>query len=232
MDDEQLTFERLFDLLRAEKGSASLQKLPDSYFSQVITYLSAKVALAKNSATSEVGAYDHSLQQLRNARKIIQEIYDRREKKIIALATSKSRTSDHITDTSTLLLEEMSLYSSLVNLLSFFRKGVITSVCDLQKPFADNPEGLQIKQYGVQRAAIARPKTDSTVKKEESTSKSEQKSAKVTDQIEKFLVLEDIPECMAPNMQMIGPFKKGEVISLDAKVSVILLKNKQIEPQE
>ena len=101
---EQLTFERLFDLLRIEKGQQSLQRLPENYFVDLITYLSAKAEQARHAPKSDLGSLDIAVQQLRNARKMINEIYDRREKKIISLALTKSRTESHIVDSSHLLL--------------------------------------------------------------------------------------------------------------------------------
>jgi DNA replication initiation complex subunit (GINS family) len=221
VDDEQLTFERLFDLLRTEKNLPSLQKLPDSFFSDVITYLGAKLEMAKRSATSEVGQYDHAIQQLRNARKIVQEIYDRREKKIIALALSKSRTNNAIVDTSNLLLEEMSLYSNLVTTLSQFRNGIVDSVIDLKKPFSENQE------------LLAQVKTRKVVEAESFTEKYLEEQEKRIDRNQNtFKVIVDIPEFMAPNMEMMGPFKAGESISLSSDVARVLLSNKQIKSDE
>jgi DNA replication initiation complex subunit (GINS family) len=220
-DEEQLTFERLFDLLRTEKNLPSLQKLPDSFYKDSITYLSAKMDMAKRSSPEQIGQYDHAIQQLRNARKIIEEIYDRREKKIMALAISKSRTSSSIVDTSNLLLEEMSLYSSLVTTLGQFRGGILQAVLELKQPFSQNPELLaNVKSRKILDAETF---SENYVHDQDS---------RLSKDNYMYVTLLDIPEFMAPNMEMMGPFKKGEKIKLADDVAKVLLANKQIRSDE
>ena len=65
--------------------------------------------------------------QLANIKKIIREIYERRESKIFQLALFASRTREK-PDLSPLLPEEKELFSSFLELLNDFRDGVLANM--------------------------------------------------------------------------------------------------------
>jgi DNA replication initiation complex subunit (GINS family) len=98
MSEKGINYEGLFDCLRQERTNIQLQQLPESFYSDVIDYLRQK--------EEQPGSGD----QLKNAQKIIENIYERREKKILSLAISKSRTQSQLLDTSALLPEEKILF--------------------------------------------------------------------------------------------------------------------------
>jgi DNA replication initiation complex subunit (GINS family) len=66
--------------------------------------------------------------QLNNVRKILADLYDRREKKIMSLAVNKSITNSHIIDTSNLLDSEKKMYGQLLGLLNHYRHTCFFSV--------------------------------------------------------------------------------------------------------
>lgn len=254
---EQLTFEKLFDILRTEKSNVALQRLPDSFYDDVIGYLEAKTALVKQDA--EIGDFDMAMQQLRNARKVVQEIYDRREKKIISLALSKSRTADSVTDTSSMLEEELQFYTSVVQLFSEYRVGILQEILALKRPFGsaakvivaedysdpDDEEGdidtssmdaenATQKRNDEQKArheAAKAAEYESNSKDGEST---EQNSAAASEPptdvvMGKYAAISDIPEFMGPDMLMHGPFKAGTTLDLPVEVAEMLKSNGQIK---
>ena len=102
-----ITYETLFDLLRREKTREELQKLDPEFFNDVIDYVKEKTkSYYELKDKTDLFAADERLKadkQLQNIKKIIKEIYERREKKIIALAVDSSRMFSTVIDKSALL---------------------------------------------------------------------------------------------------------------------------------
>ena len=96
MGSIKITLETLYDILRNEKKREDLQKLEDSFFLDVILYLQEKQALVVTKDTKEnifaAGEREKLDYELRSIKRILKEIYDKREKKIIDIALNKSKT--------------------------------------------------------------------------------------------------------------------------------------------
>src|SRR3989344_4190879 len=101
-----LTAETLFELLRLERARTELQALP-ALFSEGI----GKLASAAPDAV-----------QRRNIMKIMHELHERREKKLVNMAIDKSRTPSAIVDFSKFLPKERELFESIVTLLDSHRE--------------------------------------------------------------------------------------------------------------
>ena len=110
MDDVSITYEKLYGLLRKEKDSHEIQELDKTFFSDVVGYLKEKTSFMDEAAGKtdlfSAAERENTAIQLKNIRRLVKELYDRRESKIIALAMNKSRTGSDIIDTSALLVEE------------------------------------------------------------------------------------------------------------------------------
>jgi DNA replication initiation complex subunit (GINS family) len=127
-----LTYEKLFEVMRAEKVDGALSKLPDNFYSDVTTYLTKKQdmytkALSESTLFS-ADQSEHILSEIRNAKKIVQEIYNRREKKILTLALHVARTANMNQDLSCLLPLEHTLFLSAVRLCQDTRKATFEPV--------------------------------------------------------------------------------------------------------
>ena len=70
--------------------------------------------------------------QLQNIKKILKELYDRREEKIIEMSLIRSKTKTNIIDTSNLLEQEKALYNSIVDVLNNYRERIINSVIEMR----------------------------------------------------------------------------------------------------
>ena len=84
-----LTFETLFELLRKEKINPELQKVEDEFYNLTSQYLEEKHAVLKTEQSSDsIFSSDskRTMLQLENAKKIIKELYEKRENKIVNLA--------------------------------------------------------------------------------------------------------------------------------------------------
>ena len=131
MDEDSITitYETLYEILRAEKTKDELQELDENFYRNVLVYLKDKTKILQNAAMEEnIFATDEAETtrlQISNIKKIIKEIYERREKKIIDIAINKSRTNSDIIDTSNLLSQEQKFFKTITGLLDLFRHGIL-----------------------------------------------------------------------------------------------------------
>src|SRR3989338_6590446 len=103
-----ITYETLFELLKRERERPDLQRLESTFFNDTINYIKdkKKILEAKSESPFAVEERKKTEIQLENIYKILKELYERREKKIISLALDKSRTKSNLIDTTALLREE------------------------------------------------------------------------------------------------------------------------------
>ena len=109
-----ISYETLFEMLRIEKNRDDLQQLPSVFFDDVLAYLREKQQILDESRVKEdlfsATERDKVSAEMANIKKILRELYERREKKIITMALNKSRTKSNIIDTSKLMKEEILLF--------------------------------------------------------------------------------------------------------------------------
>ena len=121
MGEIKITLETLYDILRNEKKREDLQPLDSSFFKDVVDYVKEKEALFKSKQESSelfaIAERDKLEYELKNIKRILREIYEKREKKILDIAMNKSRTGSNIIDTSAMLREEKEFYQQLVQRL-------------------------------------------------------------------------------------------------------------------
>ena len=137
MAEEIMTFEALYDILRREKYNQELQTLDKNFFDKVVRYLNEKKLILdsqqqKNSifASTEI---EKTKKQLESANKILKELYEKRENKIIQLAISFSKT-DEKPDLSALLNEEIEFFNSLNEILNLYRNGILFRLLNHEIP--------------------------------------------------------------------------------------------------
>jgi len=132
-----ITFETLFDILRREKSHEELQRLDPVFFHDVFEYLAQK-QLIFDSAVGKTDLFsvderEKTQTQLFNIRRVIKELYERREKKILEMALNKSRTNSNLLDTSQLLASEKAFFDKLVDLLDESRDKVLMKILELKR---------------------------------------------------------------------------------------------------
>ncbi len=136
MPDGLITYETIYEILRKEKYETELQKLPPHFFMDIVNYLKEKKSIfdsqkSQNSLFSNEAVKTEK--QIQNVKKIIRELYERREHKLLQLALFTSRTTIS-TDTINLLREEDGFYASLVSLLRAYREGILDNILSLKHP--------------------------------------------------------------------------------------------------
>ena len=145
MPEKIITYESIYEVLRKEKYEQEVQKLSNTFFSEIINYLKEKQAIV-DSQKSQDSIFSKEIEktekQIQNIKKIIKETYDRRETKIIQLAIFSARNNTP-TDTSNLLPEEKELYDSLIQTLTRYRTGIINNLLNHKMPLISKPKGIK-----------------------------------------------------------------------------------------
>jgi len=136
-----VTYETLYEILRLEKIRPELQPLDKNFFRNVVKYLGDKQSIL-SSQMNKVSVFSSSetqktQKQLENIKRMVKELYERRENKILQLAIFSSRMDDK-TIFKEMLEEEKELYDEFVHVLNKFRKGVLFNVLSLKDPKIDS----------------------------------------------------------------------------------------------
>ncbi len=144
MADIKITLETLYDILRNEKKKDDLQQLDESFFIDVVSYLREKNVLLEMKKEDDdifaAGEKDKLEYELRSIKRILKEIYEKREKKIIDIALNRSKTGSDIIDTSAMLREEKKFYEEMLLGLDRYRKGVLINLFNARLPdLTDQP---------------------------------------------------------------------------------------------
>jgi len=133
-----LTYETLYEAVRRERSKDELQKLEKTFYHDVLSYLTEKQkthddSLSKQDMFSQ-NEREKTTMQLANIKKLIREIYDLRERKLLNMAINKSRTGSDIIDTSNLLPEETPFYESVLANLNQYRQSILVKIQNLRSP--------------------------------------------------------------------------------------------------
>lgn len=193
-----ITYETIRNAHRAEKEE-ELQKLPTGFLESVKNWFSHKEKLRDTT----------SLLEVENAKKLLEDIINRRERKIVLSAL---RTVRGDLPPSSLTDEERKFFDQLVNVLKVFRN-------DMNERF---------RNYA-----------DIVEEKVEEAKKSMEELKPVEERVEnkfikpngKLLVkaLTDLPRFVGSNMESYGPLKAGDVIYVPEDVGKLLVNRKVAE---
>ncbi|HLD13078.1 MAG TPA: hypothetical protein VJB87_05840 [Candidatus Nanoarchaeia archaeon] len=192
-----MTYEGLYESLRKEKTATDLQMLSKDFLKSLVEYVEEKEALVK-SQTDPLESQKKQL-ELHNIRKMIRELYERRESKIFQLALFSSRTHEK-PDLSPLLLEEKELFQIFVDVLNDFRDGVLNNVV-------------------AGRPAMVRPKMKSMIV----LSSDDNKSTRTV------RLVHAVPKFVGDDLQIYGPFEPEDVACVPVKVADVLIQKGRAE---
>ncbi|MBS3144423.1 DNA replication complex GINS family protein [Candidatus Woesearchaeota archaeon] len=202
--DEVITYEKLYDILRKEKYAQELQKIDKDFFRSVVEYLKEKEAIAESQKGKESifsAEAESTIKQVSNIKKLIKELYEKREYKIIQLAMFASRIADKEIP-SALLTEERPLFLDVVNILNVYRESIVQNVIEKRLPTP-----------GEQPKSIKRDFLDDT----------KQSDTKVV----RFM--HAVPKFVANDMNTYGPFDEEDTAILPNKAADVLIDKKRAE---
>ena len=206
-----ISYETIFELLRIEKNRDDLQELPGTFFDDVLAYSREKQQIIDESRAKQdifsATERDKVSTEMSNIRRILKELYERREKKVINMALNMSRTRSNIIDTSKLMKEEQMLFDSLVSTLDSFRQGILANVLDFKQPY------IQPKQE-----ATASPSQVSTA--ESGQAEPETADGKST-KLVRFL--HPVPKFLGKELEVYGPFEEEDMATLPSEIAEVLI---------
>lgn len=202
-----LTYETLFELLRREKNRAELQPLEPSFYKDFISYLKTKKQLLqeKQSQLSQGDDVAKLSLQIDNINKLMKELYERREKKVVNLAILNTKSGPELSKEG-MLEFEAKLYSDLVILLSKYRKGILLNLLNQNLPKLEDEHLIKTIQTNISNQP-----------------KQEIKEALLV----RFL--SSIPKFVGEELETYGPFETDQITTLPAKIAKILIDRKKAE---
>ncbi len=208
-----ITYDTLFEILRNEKTKEDIQKLHKTFFYDVINYLNEKQNNINEKKDQqglfELDEKEKTLYQIGNIKKILRDIYERREKKIISMALNKSRFSSNIIDTSTLLEEEKLFYEMMISLLDSQRENILNRL-------------LRGEQF-------EKPKLEPTSNKEDFQSADELPKEETEESTKLIRFLTAVPKFMGEDMLEYGPYEEEDVSKLSIEIADVLIKKERAE---
>jgi len=225
LDTIKITLETLYDVLLNEKKKEDLQKLEDSFFIDVVSYLREKKNLLESKDNSDnifsSGEKDKLEYELRSIKRILKEIYEKREKKIIDIALNRSRTGSDIIDTSCMLFEEKEFYEEVlrdmdkyrVGILAHLFRGVLPDITGTRKQVADMPSKVIVSDED-DSASLDEPEKPLEVPEENLT---------------KIKFVNPMPSFVWKDMKVYGPYEKEEVIDIFPEVADLLIRKGRAE---
>lgn len=203
-----LTYETLFELLRREKNRAELQPLEPSFYKDFISYLKTKKQLLqeKQSQLSQGDDIAKLSLQIDNINKLMKELYERREKKVVNLAILNTKSGPELSKDG-MLEFEAKLYNNLVLLLSKYRKGILLNLLSQNLPKIEDDEQL-VKTIQTNISNQPKPETKEAL-------------------LVRFL--SSIPKFVGEELETYGPFETDQITTLPAKIAKILIDRKKAE---
>jgi len=222
-DEIKLTYETLYEITRLEKTRAELQELSITFFDDASEYLKEKQRILEETKFKtdifSSAEREKTTTQIRNIKKLMGEIYEKRESKILAMALNKSRTDADIVDTRSLLPEEQKFYECLLNDLNIFRKGILHNLIEMQKMTILSEE----EKASMRLKAADKLATLGNIQPEQPHSEPEDANTKI-----KFITMVD--KFFGKELEPYGPYNADEVIELPSEIADVLITNGQAVP--
>jgi DNA replication initiation complex subunit (GINS family) len=176
--------------------------LPASFLKDVNAYLASEQRSLSSLASDEQKRKQSSL---KNLLKIVNEFFERRQRKIMMLAFNKSKTPTALIDYSLFLPHEKAFFEQL---LSLFEE---------QKQYDMKPVKEETKI----------PEQKTATLEQESEQKQAQPSQNPSFRIVKFNG--PLPRFLGPDLSEYGPFEEGDIATLPSKVVGVLVDRKRAQ---
>jgi DNA replication initiation complex subunit (GINS family) len=252
MSDKEvtITYETLFDILRREKNNEELQKLPGGFYEDTADYLKEKFNILEESkkldSSFSVVDKEKTAEDLLSIRKVLKELYNRREKKIIKVALDTAMINAPIGNTDNMLDYEIELFNRSIKLFRQFRVKVLENLLEGKTPgHLNNCSKSEQAEAEEQDSSAGGEEQDSSAEAkeqdlQEGERNNEKPSGEETDsmpeteaeEVIKVVLLDDVPEFVGRELEVYGPFKKGEEKSLPKEIADILIEKNAAKLKE
>jgi len=194
---ELITYETIRNAHRAEKEE-ELQKLPEGFFDSVRNWFKIKENMKDTT----------SLLEVENAKKLLEDIINRRQKKIVLAALSTMRGQlppIGLTD------EERKFFDEIVNSLKLFKNNINEKFRGFEKIVEEKVEEAK-----------------KSIEEMRSVEEIEKTFVKPNGKI-LVKILSDLPRFVGSDMQSYGPLKSGDIITLPDEIGKLLITRKIAE---
>ncbi len=209
---ELITYDTIRKAHRAEKNEIALQKLPDDFFSLVRGWIDHKQSAQKSTA---------SLLEIENAKRLLEDLLSRREKKLVIAALHTIRGD---LPPKNMTLDEEKVFDNLVKLLKEARQDMREQIFGYDSIIEEKLESARSAMDEMKAAdeagKIAPEKTEEKTTEEIIETQSGKTGLRI---------IKDIPSFVDAEMKTYGPFKTGTITELPNDMAQILVARKAAE---
>ena len=224
---ETFNYEDIYEILRNERFASDLQEVSKEDLRKIKEYFKEKTKATEgqNQSTNLFASQNRAKTQLEldNAGRIIKDLLELRERKLINRAVFSSRIDNSLKDTSNMLEIEEELYNQLFFILKRFRKGFLATIdnegnypSQMLQPLKLR-EDIDMKEFRDDAKESAEKEFKAAIKRK---AKEVKKAEKLT--LSEYTIKFDTPEFFGPNMNKYGPYKAGEKVKLPDEIIKIL----------
>ena len=208
-----ITFESLFELLRREKNREALQKLNPAFYRDVRVYLLEKQQRLGTSSEQDTAEREKVQRQLENIRKLLRELYERREKKILTMALNESRSHTPV-DHEALLPEEKVSCDLLLQILKKSRQEQFESLFEpgAEPLAAEPPLPEKIKADAAMSGPLLTDAPD---------------AAPASATVVRFI--RAVPRFIGTELEEYGPYEEEEIANLPRDIAKVLIERGRAE---
>ncbi len=223
---ETFNYEDIYEISRNEKFSSDLQELTKEDLRKIKEYFKekGKGTQSQNQSTNLFATHNRAKVQIEisNASRVIKDLLERRERKLINRSVFNSRIENSIRDTSNMLEIEEELYDQLIFIIKRFRKGFTATIDNDGNYPSKIMQKLKIREDIDIKTHFK--EGQKTAKKEfkEAIDKQVEKNKEESIDLEEYTITSDTPEFYGPNMNKYGPFITGDKVKLPREVIELL----------
>lgn len=131
---ELITYETLFEILQKEKSRKELQKLDPNFNKNFTKYLEEKTSILESQKSKDsifLNEVQKTERQVENIKRIINDLYERRERKIVEAALFSARNSKKVPEIFLAMLpEEKLLFQRLTENLKTSKDNILSNLLE------------------------------------------------------------------------------------------------------
>lgn len=220
MVEETITFDLIRRIQREEQKQPKLTKLPENFYTSVGAYVAQKKKLAETKDDSR------SALEIKSIEMLVEDIFNRRERKIINTAINSARTG---IPPENMIDEEMAFYNGLLSFIKTRRNDILKDMFNVtlfEQPAKQEEEAVVVKAEGkieeMAAETIAKPEETAAIL---STHPTITATTGITakDLASLIVFKEDVPAFMGADLRQYGPFRKGDIAKVpDENMKVLI----------
>lgn len=214
---EILTYDELRRIQQNERDDKGLQKLDKNFMEKLKEYINEKRNLiAEKENEDNIFSKEMKMKlknELDNTFKIIEEIYGRRERKILNEALLSARIPDRVPDYSKMLDFEEKIFDEILEILKKYRKEILEKTLKEESIEKESKiEKIEIKEKEEKKEEVKAP-IEPNKKIEE----------KISEKNKLIKIISFIPSFIWIDGKTYGPFKEEDIINIDQEIADILI---------